>query len=147
MPAAEALESLLDGIASGAPGFEDFALHLDLITVGFPDVGYVAVPIRLHIGEKRSDPKHAVSFTINAKRKEGAFPAFAGSMGIEARDGTTAILWLEGSYDAPLLFPHSAAEETLKNFISDMGAQIDARVQKHELARTRYAMFDIHGSG
>lgn len=144
LPAADALESLLEDISSGARGFEDFALHLDLASVGFPDVGYVAVPIRLEIREKRPLPQHAVSFSIHAKRKEGAFPAFEGSMGIRASDDVTATVWLEGGYESPPLFPSAAAEATLKNFLEDLGFQIDARVQKRELARTRYAMFDIH---
>ncbi len=144
MPAIEALESLLADIGKEAEGFEDFALHVNLASIGFPDVGYIAVPIRLELGEKRLQPAHVVDLSIHAKRKEGAFPAFRGTMGIEARDDITAFVWLEGDYEAPPLFPHSAAERTLKNFVDDMGTHIDARVEKRELARTRYAMMDIH---
>jgi len=150
MAAGPALEQILAEVAAGTGRYENFALHIDMRDVGLPDVGYVAVPIRLELGEAMQAPAYRVSMTIRSQRDPAAFPVLSGSVGIDARDAGAGVLWLDGSYDVPgkgfgamvnAVFAGGTADKTLENFLSDLVAAVDARVERREIERVRYTMF------
>lgn len=150
VPAFQAMGEILRGIAARGGSWRGFALHLSLGDLHLPDVGYVAVPVDLTLGQVDSE-RHAVAFTFRASRNPGAFPTFEGSMGVDAMGPSGAILWLGGAYDVPLhLFGKfldaslaaGAAQRTLENFLDDIATACGAQVEKREAEYVRYRMFE-----
>ena len=66
-PASEALGDLLQAIADQEGPWRGFALHIGLGDLRLPDVGYVAVPIRLK--RSRRSPTNAESFESALTRR------------------------------------------------------------------------------
>lgn len=148
-PAAEALGTLLKAIADQEGPWRGFALHVSLGDLRLPDVGYVAVPIRLTV---EKDPKAARVFDVsfNAASLPAAFPGFKGKMGVEAGTLGECTLYLRGAYELPMqlfgklldaaLTP-GVAERSLENFIDEIGAACEARVNKREADFARYHFY------
>ncbi|MGA8535459.1 MAG: hypothetical protein WB615_15225 [Candidatus Tumulicola sp.] len=150
VPAFDALEEILRGIAGQKGSWQGFALHVSLGDLHLADLGYVAIPIHLTLGERHSDD-HAVEVTFRAAHSASAFPTFHGSMGVDAMGTSGAILWLGGAYDVPLkLFGKlldaslgaGVASRTLENFIDDVAAACVALIEKREADYVRYRLFE-----
>lgn len=150
VPGREAASAILHDIEDGAREWQDFALHLNLGALGMPDVGYVAVPVRIKIAREESEPRHLVAFTLRARKSPEAFPVFDGALGIDSSGPSSSEIWLGGNYELPMhglgaffdkVFAGSAAEKTLENMLVDLSEAIRARVEKRELAQARYRMF------
>ncbi|MBV8498418.1 MAG: hypothetical protein JO003_04105 [Candidatus Eremiobacteraeota bacterium] len=148
-PGAQALGELLDAIANQEGPWRGFALHISFGELRLPDVGYVAVPIRLQVTKRAAD---ACSFdvTFNSMNLSAAFPTFKGTFGIEAAGLGESKLVLRGGYDIPMqifgkfldrtLTP-GLAQRSLENFVDEIAAATQARVDKREAEFARYRFY------
>jgi hypothetical protein len=143
---------ILREIARQERPWQGFALHLDLGDIGLPDVGYVAVPVRIEVSANPPEAENQIDFSIVAIRHSSAFPKFQGALGADAIGPAAATLWLGGTYDVPLsglgklvdvTLARGAAEKSLKNFLGDIVRACEARVNKREAELMRYRTFDI----
>ncbi len=150
VPAREAASSILRDIAANANEWQGFALHLNLGELGLPDVGYVAIPVRLEIAGEESEPRHQMKITIHARRSAEVFPVFHGALGVDSSGPSSSQVWLAGEYELPMsglgaffdkAVARNAAAKTLENFLTDLAEAIAARVEKRELALARYRLF------
>lgn len=150
VPAREAASAILHDIETGAREWAGFALHLNLGAIGLPDVGYIAIPIRLAISREENEPRHQIRFTINARRSPEAFPVFDGALGVDSEGPSSSQVWLGGNYELPLHglgaffeknVARNGAEKTLENMLTDLAEAIAARAERRELAQARYRMF------
>lgn len=153
-PAREAAEGILEAIAANRDTWAEFALYLELKDAGLPDVGYIAIPINLTLGERETEPRHRIGFRIEAKRSPQAFPVFEGSMGVDANGPSSSAIWVAGTYELPAhglgslvnaTLGRNAAEKTLQNFLGDLARGITARVERKELASARYRVMFNRG--
>lgn len=149
VPARSAASFIMHAIEEHRDGWEDFALYLDFGSVGLPDVGYVAIPVSIKNVKEQLEPRHAISFTLCARRMPESFPIFEGAVGIDANGPSDAQAWLGGNYDVPLdafggiidrTFAHGAAEKSLKNMLHEVADAIEARVQQRERDQARYRL-------
>lgn len=150
IPARSALSSILHDIANRKNEWADFALVSTLGSLGLPDVGYVAVPVDILVLDEQLEPRHQVRFEVRARKNPEAFPVFKGAAGIEGDGPSTSGLWLGGSYDVPLhgiglLFDKTVArgmaEKTLENMVDAFADGVAARVERREIADSRYRLF------
>jgi len=150
VPARDAAAAILHDIEAGAREWQDFALHVNLGALGLPDVGYVAIPVRLEIAGEEAEPRHRIRFAVHARRSPESFPVFDGALGIDSSGPSGAQMWLGGNYDVPMhglgaffdkLVANKVAEKTLENMLVDLTEAIAARVERRELAQARYRMF------
>lgn len=153
VPARDAAAEILRAIAAKTGDWTSFALYVDLDVLSLPNVGFIAIPITVEIGEERIDPRHEIPLEISAERFPEAFPHFRGVIGIEASETSSSTLWLDGSYDVPLkhlgafvnsLVGHAAAEAALRNFVADIAGAVTARVERKEAAQARYRLMFNH---
>ncbi|MFZ0032092.1 MAG: hypothetical protein WBE79_08015 [Candidatus Cybelea sp.] len=148
-PAAEALGELLKAIADQEGPWRGFALHIGLGDLRLPDVGYVAVPIRLTV-QKDPDERRSFDIGFNSASLPTAFPGFKGTMVLKAAALGESTLYLRGSYELPMHFfgklldaaltPH-VAERSLENFIEEIGTACEARVNQREAEFARYRFY------
>jgi hypothetical protein len=148
-PAAEALGEVLKAIADQQGPWRGFALHVSLGDLRLPDVGYVSVPIRL-TAEKDSERKLVFSVAFTSANLPAAFPGFHGTFALEEAGLGESTLVLQGSYDPPMqlfgrffdaaLMPR-IAQRSLANFIEEIGAACEARVNQREADFVRYRYF------
>lgn len=153
VPAREAASQIMKDIASNAGEWQGFPLHLNLGALGLPDVGYVAVPIKLDISGEETEPRHQIRFTLRARKSAELFPGLEAALGIDSSGPSSSQVWLAGNYEVPMsalgaLFDKAvagnAAAKSLENFLTDLTEAIAARVEKRERAVARYRLF---GSG
>lgn len=148
-PAAQALGEILRAIAHQEGPWRGFALHISLGELRLPDVGYVAVPVKLHAVKDPSEPDcFAIGFV--AASLPAAFPEFKGTMGATAGAIGESALYLHGSYELPgkffgplldaALLP-LVAKRSLDNFIEEIGAAVEARVDQREDDYVRYRFY------
>ncbi len=148
-PAGKALGELLKAIADQEGPWRGFALHVSLGDLRLPDVGYVAVPIHLTV---KKDPLDARAFDITfvSANLPAAFPGFKGKMGVEPGSLGESKLYLRGKYELPMqLFGKlldaaitpGIAERSLENFIDEIGAACEARVNQREAEFARYHFY------
>lgn len=147
-PAIEALGGLLGAIAHQEGPWRGFALHVSLGDLRLPDVGYVAVPIRLTV-EKDVDGQ-GFDIAFGAANLPVAFPGFNGKIGAEPAGLGECTLYLRGAYMLPVPFfgklldaaltPH-VAERSLENFLEEIGAACEARVNQREAEFVRYRFY------
>jgi hypothetical protein len=149
-PGAEALGELLKAIEDQEGPWHGFALHVGLGELRLPDVGYVAVPIRL-TAAKRADDRLAFDLSFVSTSIPAAFPAFKGEIGLRE---STAIgessLYLHGEYQLPMqlfgrlidaaLLP-AVARRALENFIEEISTACEARVNQREAEFIRYQFY------
>jgi hypothetical protein len=147
--AREAAAQILRDIAADAAEWKGFALHLNLGALGLPEVGYVAIPIKLQIGAEETEPRHQIRFTIHARKNAELFPVLEGTLGIDSSGPSSAQVWLAGDYELPMsglgaffdkVVAGNAAAKTLENFLADLTEAIAARVENRELALARYRL-------
>ncbi len=150
VPAREAALHILKEIAADANAWQGFALHLNLGALALPDVGYIAIPIRLELAGEETEPRHQIAFTIHARASAEVFPVFHGALGVDSSGPSSSQVWLAGEYELPLsglgaffdkTVARNAAAKTLENFLTDLVEAIAARVEKRELAQARYRLF------
>lgn len=143
--------SLLDEISSGAGEWAEASLRLDLRDIGLPDLGHIAVPIRVEVQPAEPAAPNQINLSIAAKRNPDAFPIFHGAIGVESSSGAASTLWLDGSYDEPpgelrTLIPaptaQRAAETTIQNFLDDIAAAVERRAAHREKDEERYRMIN-----
>jgi len=148
-PAAEALGELLKAIADQEGPWRGFALHIGFGELRLPDVGYVAVPIRLQT-RKRDDNARVFDITFSSMNLSAAFPTFSGTFAVEPGGLGESKLVLQGGYDLPMqifgsfldkaLAPN-LARRSLENFIDEIAAATQARVDQREAEFARYRFF------
>ena len=118
--------------------------------VHLPDVGYVAIPIALTVGETHADTR-SIDLQFTSANNAASFPRFTGAAGIDTTGPTGSILWLAGDYDVPLhvagrLFDKTlasgVAERALGNLADDWAVALIANVEKREAEYVRYRMFE-----
>jgi hypothetical protein len=150
VPAFAALADLVGAIAEGRGAWRGFALHVNLGDLGLPDVGYLAVPIRLTAGKPQTTTR-SIDIRFAAAKHPSAFPKFGGAAGIEATGPTGTIFWLAGEYNVPMslfgkLFDRTIASgvaaRTLENLVDDLAAAIVASVEKREAEFMRYRLYE-----
>jgi hypothetical protein len=148
-PAAEALGELLKAISAQDGPWRGFALHVSLGDLRLPDVGYVAIPINLAL-EKNPNDAHAFDISFVSSNLPAAFPGFAGTMGLEPGALGESTIYLRGDYELPLHFlgklldatlTPRVAERSLENFIDEIAAACEARVNQREAEFARYHFY------
>ena len=149
VPARAAISSILHEISEGRGDWEEFSLYLNFGSLGLPDVGYVAIPIVLTDLREETEPRHAIRFTMQARRLPEAFPVFRGATGVDATGPSNAMLWLAGDYKVPLrgfgdlvngAVLHGTAAKALENMLAELAGAVSARVEKREMANARYRL-------
>jgi hypothetical protein len=145
----QALGELLQAIADQTGMWRGFALHVSLGDIRMPDVGYVAVPIRLTVAKHPKTP-NAYDIAFNASRLPAAFPGFQGEMGVEPAGLGESTLYLRGNYELPMhlfgklldaaLTPN-VANRSLENFVEEIGEACEARVNRNEAEYARYRFY------
>lgn len=150
VPAREAAGGILRDIEAGAREWQDFALHLNLGELGLPDVGYIAVPVRLKVAGEETEPRHQIKFSIHARKSPDAFPVFEGAIGVDSSGASNSEIWMGGKYELPMsgigaffdkVIAGNAAAKTLENMLVDLAEAVAARAERRELAQARYRMF------
>jgi hypothetical protein len=148
-PAAEALGELLKAIADQEGPWRGFALHISLGDIRLPDVGYVAIPIRLTV-QKQPEERRVYAISFNAASLPAAFPGFQGKIGLEPAALGESTLYLTGTYELPLQFlgrlldaamTPRVAERSLENFVEEIGLACEARVNQREAEFARYRFY------
>lgn len=137
-----AITEVLRGIASAQGPWREFVLHVSLSDAGLPDVGYIAVPIRLQCAPAMTDSaQFQMTLTIEAAKNPGSFPVFNGRCGVDALTPSRSNVWLAGGYTVPMrsfgmffdaTLLHGVAERSLRNFLDDVVAACDARINERE---------------
>lgn len=147
--AAAALGELLQAIANQEGPWSGFALHIGFGELRLPDVGYVAVPIRLQT-KKREEDANSFDITFSSANLPAAFPTFTGTFGVEAAGLGESRLVLRGGYDLPmqifgkfldLALAPGLAQRSLENFIDEIAAATQARVDAREAEFARYHFY------
>ncbi|HEV2262101.1 MAG TPA: hypothetical protein VGR69_07450 [Candidatus Rubrimentiphilum sp.] len=150
VPARDCASAILHDIEKNEGEWAGFALHLHLGALGLPDVGYIAVPIKLTIKGEETEPRHQIKFTFRSRRSPELFPEFDGAIGIDSTGPSASQIWLAGKYELPLhgfgrffdqVVARKAAEQTLQNLLNDLADAIAAWVEKREIAQARYRIF------
>lgn len=148
-PAYEALGNILQAIADQEGPWRGFALHVSLGDLRLPDVGYVAVPIRLQI-TKKPPKSHSFDIAFSASRLPAAFPGFKGSVDVVPAALGECVLHLRGAYEVPAPFlgklldatlTPGVAVRSLENFLEEIGAACEARVNQREAEFARYRFY------
>ena len=149
VPAIGALEEILSSIQEQRGGWRDFAVHASLADLRLPDVGYVAIPIRLEAG-KRGAETNAFPVTFEAAKHPESFPRFSGSVGIDAIGPSDSTLFIGGGYDVPMnllgklldvTLASGVAGQTLENLADDLAAAVHAIVERREAEYARYRLY------
>lgn len=149
VPARAAASSILHEIAESRGDWEEFSLYLNFGSLGLPDVGYVAIPVRIKDLHEETEPRHEIRFTMEARRLPEAFPVFRGAIGVDSTGPSNAVLWLAGHYDVPLhgfgslvngAVLHGTAAKALENMLAELSDAVAARVEKREMANARYRL-------
>jgi hypothetical protein len=149
-PAYQALREILRAIEAQEGNWRGFALHVSLGDIHLADFGYIAVPVRIEVGQE-IEGGQSVELRFHAANQPSSFPKFTGSIGVDAMGTSGAILWLGGGYDVPLhvfgkfldaTLAAGVAKRTLENFLDDMAAACTALVEKREAEYVRYRMFE-----
>jgi hypothetical protein len=148
-PAGDAIGELLTAIAHQEGPWRGFALHVSLGDLHLPDVGYVAVPIDLTVERHREQP-HAFEISFVSANLPAAFPAYKGTIAVEEAGLGECTLHLRGAYELPMqlfgrlldaAFTPGVAERSLENFIDEIGAACEARVNQREAEFIRYRFY------
>jgi hypothetical protein len=149
VPARSAASSIMHEITDEKGEWADFALYITLAALGLPDVGYVAIPVKVDNLNETLEPRHEIAFRLRARRSPEAFPTFEGGMGVDSTGPSNSLLWLAGSYDVPLggfgailnsTLAHGTAEQSLWNMLVELGDAIQARVERREKDVARYRL-------
>lgn len=121
-------------------------LRVELHELGFPDVGYVAVPIDLDIGTPRLETPSVFPFTIRAQRHAEAFPVFEGEAGADANGPSSSTLWIGGEYTPPMhqvgamidtAVLGRVARHALQKFAMELAGAVTRRGREREIREVR----------
>ena len=148
--AAGALSELLKAIAEQDGPWRGFALHVSFGDLRLPDVGYVAVPISLAV-ERVPNEARTFDIAFTSANLPAAFPGFKGRIGVEPLEALgESMLHLQGTYELPMqlfgklvgaAFTPGIAERSLENFIDEIAAACEARVNQREAEFARYHFY------
>lgn len=147
--ASEVLGELLQAIAKQEGPWRGFALHVSFGDLHLPDVGYVAVPIRLTVEKNAKEPR-TFDITFNSANLPAAFPGFTGTMSVAPGEIGQCELHLSGGYELPMQFfgklfdgalMPGVAALSLENFIDEIAAACQARVDQREAEFVRYHFY------
>jgi hypothetical protein len=146
--AADALAAILKAIADQDGPWRGFALHVGLGELRLPDVGYVAVPI--HLQFSKSAAANAFEIRFSSVNLPSAFPVFTGTLSLASGELGESSLQLNGTYELPFqvfgkfldgaLMPHIATK-SLENFLDEIAAACQARVDRREAEYARYRYY------
>lgn len=149
VPARAALSAILHDIADERGGWADFALYANLRSFSLPDVGYIAVPVKLSNLEETTEPQHEIRFHLQSRRGAESFPVLEGKMGVDSSGPSSAMMWLGGSYTIPMsgigglinqtLF-RGTADASLGTMLDELATAVVARVENRERAESRYRL-------
>jgi hypothetical protein len=149
-PAAETLGALLKAIADQEGPWRGFALHVSLGDLRLPDVGYVAVPIRLTV-QKDEDAARTFGIAFTSANLPAAFPGFNGKLAVEPVETLgESTLHLFGKYELPMQLlgrfldvavTPGVAERSLENFLDEVATACEARVNEREAEFARYRYY------
>jgi hypothetical protein len=149
VPARSSASHIMHAIAEQRGMWSEFSLYLNFGSLGLPDVGYVAIPVRVEIADEQLEPRHEIRFTVRARRSPEAFPIFIGAIGIDPIGPSDSQIWLAGDYELPAstigavvdrVLGQGRAEKALDNMLEELAEAIEANVQKRELDRARYRL-------
>lgn len=121
-------------------------LRVELHELGFPDVGYVAVPIDLDVGTPRFETPSVFPITIRAQRHADAFPIFEGQAGADANGPSSSTLWIGGEYKPPMhqvgalvdaAVLGRVARHALQKFVMELAGAITRRGREREIREVR----------
>lgn len=149
VPARAALSAILHDIADNRPGWSDFALYANLGSFSLPDVGYIAVPVKISNLEERTEPQHEIRFHLQSRRGAESFPVLEGKMGVDSAGPSSATIWLGGSYTIPMsgigglinqTILRGIAGSTLEMMLDEIAQAVVARVENRERAESRYRL-------
>lgn len=149
VPAQAAASSILHEIADGRREWSDFALYLQLGALGFPDVGYVAIPVNIEFRSEQAQPQHRIDFCLRAKRSPQSFPVLNGALGVSPTGPSSSSMWMGGEYELPggavgaafnRIVGERAANITLENMAAELAHAIEARVERKERSEARYRL-------
>jgi hypothetical protein len=145
------IAEVLNGIAGAQGTWQGFVLHVPMSDAGLPDVGYIAVPIRLQCAsEKTATAQFQMTLTIESAKNPKSFPVFKGRCGVDTLTPSRSNVWLDGNYTVPMksfgaffdaTLLHGAAERSLRNFLDDVIAACDARINAKEREYLRHHLF------
>lgn len=147
VPARTAASEIIHEMGASSGKWMDFSLYAMLKDLGLPDVGYVAIPANIDDIGETFEPRHEIRFRLCARRSPDAFPKFTGGIGIDSNGPSSSIMWLAGEYDAPLkglgalvdqFFARGVAEKSLRYMLGDLAEEIQAKVERREIAEVRY---------
>ena len=147
----EALSGILQSISQGEHAWRGFQFHIELGKAHLPDVGFIAIPIRLQLAPEQPGIDQR-KISIEAARHPSSFPTFEGALGVDAVGSASdeSILWFIGDYHLPLgalgalvdaTLATGIAERCLENFLEDLANACRARVEKAEAGYIRYRHF------
>lgn len=146
---ADALGETLKAIAEQQGMWRGFALHVGLGELRLPDVGYIAIPIRL-TASKDPDQARTYAIAFTSANLPAAFPGFNGVLGFAQAGLGESTLFLRGAYELPLQFfgrlfdaalMPRVAERSLENFLDEIASACEARVNQREAEYARYQFF------
>jgi hypothetical protein len=149
VPARAAASSILREVSDEKGHWGDFALYSKLSSLGLPDVGYVAIPVKIDAVEESLEPRHEIRFRLFARRSKDAFPMFEGAIGIDGNGPSASTMWLAGDYEPPMkalgamldkFLTGRVAEHSLYNMLNELANAIEAKVERRELAEVRYRL-------
>ncbi len=101
-PAAEALGELLKAIADQEGPWRGFALHIGFGDLRLPDVGYVAVPIRLTARQARATTRASSTSRFTRRICPRRFPRFKRQSVSSPRASANRRSFCSGGYDLPM---------------------------------------------
>lgn len=147
-PAFTAIGEILDAIAKQEGMWREFALHISLSDLHLPDVGYIAIPIHLTVTQLKEPRTLGIAF--GSASMTSAFPTFKGRFNVTEGALGESTLILSGDYALPMkllgtffdaAFVPGVALRSLENFIDEMAAACQARVNQEEEEFARYHYF------
>lgn len=149
VPARSAASYIMHAIEEQRDDWREFALYLNFGSLGLPDVGYVAIPVKISGVQENLEPRHEIRFTMRAMRGPEAFPTFSGAVGIDATGPSSAQMWLAGDYQVPAggfggifdqIVARGSARKSLENLLEELADAVEARVAQRERANARYRL-------
>ncbi len=142
LPAAEARDEalrVLEGVAKGTHPYEHVMLTMGMRDLHIPLEGVLSVPVAASVEPRPM--RWECRLQLEAEHNRQLFPRFDGTLTITPNGAHESELWLQGSYEPPLgafgigadaTLLHGAAENSLRGFLTWLGAEVTRLVETHE---------------